>query len=395
MPDDLLIALNPEEDSSLPYLIRIPLGAAGVVLKTRDTWPRTSKLYCHRAASWPADAEIILRLPVRRCTRRGAAIDLILDRARENRSQFVITRARGREMIFWQSPKTSKQARPGVHIPTARAHRQVLEILIDSGEKYPYRFSGQQATTVRERLACGDYAVQLAGTVVAVVERKTSNDLISSMISGRMKFLMAELAELPRAAVVVEEGYGKIFKDPYVGRLGCCRATGRDPGAVPGGADRVLRDPAARRGMDLSLARRMPVRTRARGGYIGAGGELQSSLGGVRDRPTPAAEAGRYSNMGSTLRIGRAGSRTNSRRDSGGLGPGPFRVLAHKPYAELIRLGAADPTCRSANCGHAQPCRMSTAGLRQRCRRGADPLNIPQLRRCAPPRRSPARSWLR
>lgn len=343
VPDDLLIALNPEEDSSLPYLIRIPLGAAGVVLKTRDTWPRTSKLYCHRAASWPADAEIILRLPVRRCTRRGAAIDLILDRARENRSQFVITRARGREMIFWQSPKTSKQARPGVHIPTARAHGQVLEILIDSGEKYPYRFSGQQATTVRERLACGDYAVQLAGTVVAVVERKTSNDLISSMISGRMKFLMAELAELPRAAVVVEEGYGKIFKAAYVAGSVAAEQLAEIQAQFPGSADRVLRDPAARRGMDLSLARRMPVRTRARGGYIGAGGELQSSLGGVRHRPTPAAEAGRYSNMGSTLRIGRAGSRTDSRRDSGGLGPGPFRVLAHKPYAEVDQTRRSRP----------------------------------------------------
>jgi hypothetical protein len=216
VPDDLLIALNPEEDSSLPYLVRIPLGPAGIVLKTKDTWPRTSKLYCHRAADWPADAEIILRLPVRRCTRRGAAIDLVLDRARENRSQFVITRARGREMIFWQSPRTTKQARPRVHIPTARAHGKVLEILVDSGEKYPYRFSGQQATPIRERLACGDYAVQLAGSVVAAVERKTANDLISSMISGRMKFLMAELAALPRAAVVVEEGYSKIFKHRYV-----------------------------------------------------------------------------------------------------------------------------------------------------------------------------------
>ncbi|HEY6812178.1 MAG TPA: ERCC4 domain-containing protein [Propionibacteriaceae bacterium] len=216
MPDDLLIALNPEEDSTLPYLIRIPLGPAGIVLKTKDTWPRTSKLYCHRASGWPDDAEIVVRLPVRRCTRRGAAIDLVVDRARENRSQFVITRARGREMIFWQSPKTTKQARPGVHIPTARAHGQVLEILIDSGEKYPYRFSGQQAMTSRERLPCGDYAVQVYGDIAAVVERKTINDLISSMISGRMKFLMAELAAQPRAAVVVEEGYSKIFRHPYV-----------------------------------------------------------------------------------------------------------------------------------------------------------------------------------
>jgi ERCC4 domain len=215
VPDDLLIALNPEEDSSLPYLIRIPLGAAGIVLKTKDTWPRTSKLYCHRAASWPAEPEIVDQLPVRHCTRRGAAIDLVLDRARENRSQFVITRARGREVIFWQSPKTTKQARPGVHIPTARAHGQVLQIAIDSGEKYPYRFSGQQAATTRQRLPCGDYAVQVDGDIAAVVERKTINDLISSMITGRMKFLLAELAALPRAAVIVEEGYSKIFKHPY------------------------------------------------------------------------------------------------------------------------------------------------------------------------------------
>jgi Lsr2/ERCC4 domain len=215
VPDDLLIALNPEEDSSLPYVVRIPLGAAGIVVKTRDTWPRTSKLYCHRAAGWPADAEIVVRLPVRRCTRRGAAIDLVVDRARENRSQFVITRARGREMIFWQSPKTAKQARPGIHVPTARAHGQVLQILIDTGEKYAYRFSGQQATTVRERLPCGDYAVQVDGTIAAAAERKSINDLISSMMTGRMKFLLAELAALPRAAVVVEEGYSKIFKHPY------------------------------------------------------------------------------------------------------------------------------------------------------------------------------------
>jgi len=118
-------------------------------------------------------------------------------------------------MIFWQSPKTTKQARPGIHIPTARAHGQVLEILIDSGEKHPYRFSGQQATTTRERLPCGDYAVQVDGKIAAVVERKTINDLISSMMSGRMKFLLAELAALSRAAVVVEEGYSKIFKHPY------------------------------------------------------------------------------------------------------------------------------------------------------------------------------------
>ena len=42
-------------------------------------------------------------------------------RARENRSQLVFTTARGREAVFWQSPRTRKQARPQVALPTARA----------------------------------------------------------------------------------------------------------------------------------------------------------------------------------------------------------------------------------------------------------------------------------
>lgn len=39
-------------------------------------------MYCHRADGRPAGAEILDRLPVRSCTRRGAAIDLVLTRAR-------------------------------------------------------------------------------------------------------------------------------------------------------------------------------------------------------------------------------------------------------------------------------------------------------------------------
>ena len=81
-----MIARNPEAGSSLPYLVRLPLGSAGVVLKVRDTWPRAAKVYCHRADEWPAEVEIVERVPVKSCLRRGAAIDLVLDRGRENRS---------------------------------------------------------------------------------------------------------------------------------------------------------------------------------------------------------------------------------------------------------------------------------------------------------------------
>jgi hypothetical protein len=214
--DDLLVARNPDPASSLPYLVRIPLGPAGIVVKARETWPKASKVYCHRADGWPEDAEIVERHPVRSCTRRGPAIDLVLDRARQNRSQLVLTRSRGREVIFWQSPSTAKQARPGVHLPTARASGQVLEILVDSGEKYPYAFGHQQATTRRQRLAAGDYAVELDGVVVATVERKSVTDLAGSLMSGRLTYALAELSALPRAAVVVEDRYSRLFTLEHV-----------------------------------------------------------------------------------------------------------------------------------------------------------------------------------
>jgi len=215
VPEDLIIARNPEHDSSLPYLIRIPIGPDGIVVKARDTWPRATKVYCHRAAEWPDEPEIVERLPVRSAARRGAAIDLVLTRSRENRSQFVLTQARGREMIFWQTARTAKQARPRVNLPTARAHGEQLEIIVDTAEKYAYGFRHQQATTTRRRLAAGDYAGALDGEVVAAVERKTIDDLASSLLAGRLTYALAELAALPRAAIVVEAGYSKIFNRPF------------------------------------------------------------------------------------------------------------------------------------------------------------------------------------
>jgi hypothetical protein len=209
--DDLLVARNPDPDSSLHYLIRVPLGPAGVVVKARETWPGATKVYCHRADGWPVDAEIVERHPVRSCSRRGPAIDLVLTRSRRNRSQLVVTRARGREVIFWQTPATTKQARPGVALPTARASGRVLEIVVDTGEKYPWSFGHQQAVTRRQRLPAGDYAVLHDDEVLAAVERKSIPDLVSSLLSGRLTYALADLAGLPRAAVVVEDRYSRLF----------------------------------------------------------------------------------------------------------------------------------------------------------------------------------------
>ena len=215
--DDFVIARNPDPDSSLPYLLRVPLPGRPIVLKARDTWPRTSKVYCHRAEAWPERPDIVERVPTRACERHGAAIDLVLDRSRENRSQIVLTYVRGREAIFWQSQRTAKQARPAVRLPTAgAAGRRDMTILVDTHERYPYRFAGQQVNVERRALTAGDYAVELDGAAVAVVERKSLSDLTTSMTNGRLRFVLGELAALPRAAVVVEDRYSAVFKTSFV-----------------------------------------------------------------------------------------------------------------------------------------------------------------------------------
>lgn len=216
--DELLIAQNPDPESTLRFLIRVPLGT-GLVFRTSGTWPRTKALFCYpvHLRDWPEDPEIVERIPVRSVARRGAAIDLVLDRSRENRSQIVFTKGRGRDMVFWQSARTRKQARPNVSVPTARAAGiPDLTIVVDSHERYAYRFADQQVQIRTAPLPCGDYGLELDGVLTASVERKSLSDFVSSLTDGRLRFALGELAALPRAAVVVEERYSQLLKVDWV-----------------------------------------------------------------------------------------------------------------------------------------------------------------------------------
>jgi hypothetical protein len=60
---ELLVARNPDPESSLPYLLRLPSGR--LVFRTKGTWPRTAALYCHPVGleEWPEQPEIVERQP--------------------------------------------------------------------------------------------------------------------------------------------------------------------------------------------------------------------------------------------------------------------------------------------------------------------------------------------
>lgn len=216
-PATFVVARNPDPDSSLPYLIRLPLGQ-GLELKARERWPATARVYCHPVDDWPESAELVEEVPVRRCVRRGKAIDLVLDRVRNNRSQFVFVypdpdRPDGRRMIFWQTARTARRARPGLRAPGRRAEGvKHLTITVDTRERYGYRFAERNVERERRALPVGDYAVMDDDRVIAAVERKTLEDLTRRLIDGSLAFALAQLAELPNSAVVVEERYSALVK---------------------------------------------------------------------------------------------------------------------------------------------------------------------------------------
>ena len=210
------IARNPDPDSTLPYVLSIPVGRTNLVVKAKDTWPRTGKVYCHRG-EWPEPADVIEQVPVRSCVRRGVAIDLVLDRYRENRSQFVVTTLKGgREGIFWQTAKTARKTRPGMRLPTRRSAAGVLDIVVDTRERYAWKFDRQQVTLSKRALVVGDYAVEVDGEVVGVVERKKLGELASNVVDGSLLIRLGELAAARRAAVVIEDRWADVFRLSYV-----------------------------------------------------------------------------------------------------------------------------------------------------------------------------------
>ena len=210
--DDFIVAKNPDA-SRLPYLVRLPIDG-GLWLKAKEPWPRTARVFCQPAETTPPEPlNVVERVAVQSCVRRGAAIDLILARAHNRRSQFVTTTARGRSMIFWQTPRVATTARPGLRIPYGTTS-PLETIYVDTRERYGYTFRNHEARLERRALRAGDYAVALRDAF-AVVERKTLDGFANSLTDATLNYAMAELALFPAAAVVVEGSYSALLRNPH------------------------------------------------------------------------------------------------------------------------------------------------------------------------------------
>ena len=200
-----------------PYRLQILKGQEPwLTLRVQHHWPAAGQnIYCLREKAPPEPGEVleeVERVPVVAVQQRGVRLSVVLDRKRYKRCDFLFLskRYKGRpseeyEQIFWQTQTSMVQRRPRARLVSTN-RRSDFTVQIDSGERYPWRFPG--GDTVRGRLAAGDYALIDGDQVIAVVERKTFENLLSGL--GVMPLLhqqLLELATYEHHALVVEAPY--------------------------------------------------------------------------------------------------------------------------------------------------------------------------------------------
>ena len=101
-------------------------------------------------------------------------------------------------------------------MPAPRFDHAVV-IVVDTREQEPYTFS-PEVQTVRRALPAGDYTVRGLEAVVAV-ERKTLDDLVSTVIRSRERFHreLIRLQSYTASCVVVEANLEDLLRGEYRG----------------------------------------------------------------------------------------------------------------------------------------------------------------------------------
>ena len=188
-------------------------------VRAQSAWPGPGQqIFCLRERDQDPDELLdpLERVPVAHLSRVGRKLALVLDRPMRKRCEFLTVvkpRKDGSgtvEQIFFRTESGIRAHRSRSKVELAAP--ETLSIAIDSAERYPWRFPG--ASVTRRRLPVGDYALEVGARVVAVVERKSYDNLLADL--GAVQALhqvLADLAGHESAALVIEAQYGDFLDE--------------------------------------------------------------------------------------------------------------------------------------------------------------------------------------
>ncbi len=196
-----------------PYRIRLLQGNKLLLaLKVQSKWPGSgTQVFCLRDETLETESiEVIETVPIVSLRRYGKRLAVVLNRKINKRCDFLFLKKRYKnregeyEQIFWRTHQSLKAMRKGYILPAWKASE--MTVYVDKDEHYPWRFPSCKVEKIA--LSIGDYALAGKEGFLAIVERKTFDNLLAEL--GRLDAFHQALGELeayPYNALVIEAGY--------------------------------------------------------------------------------------------------------------------------------------------------------------------------------------------
>lgn len=209
--------LERTQNERFPYRLQIIRGGKlWLTLRTQDRWPGAGRhIFCLREVEPPAPDEVLQeveRVDIVAFNERGRRISVVLDRKRYKRCDFLFLKKsyKGRlgesyEQIFWLTQRSIEQHRPSFRLISSQGSSEMV-VRIHSNERYPWRFPG--AVVERGTIPVGDYALMDEDRMLAVVERKTLDNILADF--GTMPVLHQRLTEL-----AAHDNHALVIESPY------------------------------------------------------------------------------------------------------------------------------------------------------------------------------------
>lgn len=217
------------EDQRFPYILAIEEKAGHFLcLATQEKWPASNKkIFCQRLGYFTEEdleeLALVDNSNIKSLTHYGKKLEIILDRKIRKRCWFVIFKKEYKtrpgeyyEQIFWVTQSAARARGRKAYVPQG-GKNESFTVVIDTRERYPWKFPNCQV--IRENLAVGDYGLKLDEQVVAVVERKTRENLLHNMQSFELlRASLHELKTVPYRTMILECSYADLInpkKNPY------------------------------------------------------------------------------------------------------------------------------------------------------------------------------------